>query len=273
MTAPTNLYITPAYWNPTQADKDKAQLWKDVGWAYDCAHSGDFSETVPVLLDWAVHNETLVNWEAKLIMTFKGQLFLESYLMLPDELKMPEFPDWVYDVYLPGALTLWKENNNQGAWGLLGRTLANIVLGYDQQVCIDRYYQIISKATDNTGCLYIETLRTNSGMWYSYFFLAPLLRVAQLLPVEQYMLTPALEWLWQYVQHPETWPYKLAPVWTPKGMWQRLVHPCASQVELPRKDDWPANLYWVAGKMFNRPDWQYWGNPPRYWTNIFRFGD
>ena len=272
MTAPTNLYIAPAYLFPKQSDKDKAQLWQDAGWAYDCAYQGRPELTTPILYNWAVNNKKLVNWEAKLVMTFKGQLFLDAYLMLPSGYQPKEFPTWVQNVYLPGAMTVYPENNNRGAWGLLGSVLSNKILGYPQELNTFRYYEIISNNTNDDGLVKDGPERTNSGMWYSYFFIAPLLKVAQILPVEKYMLKPALDWLWKYVQNPETWPYKPAPIWTPKGIYQRLFQACAAKVELPRKDDWPANLYWVAGDMFEQPEWKQWGNPPRYWTNIFRFG-
>jgi len=277
MTAPAHLYITPAYLNPAQADKDKAQLQQDSLWAYDQAWLGPdlwVEDPRHQLLDWATNNKSLVNMEANLVMSFKGQLFLEAYRLLTARWELPRIPEfeaWVKNVYRPGAEAIYPRYSNWGAWGLLGCTLSDIILKWDRSSNIFRFNQLISKATDDHGALWIEEGRTNSGIWYSYFTIAPILRVAQLLPVDKYMLYDPLCWLWQYVVNPQSWPYK------PKtGIWgfiQNIFKPHASQLELPRKDDWPANLYYVAGLIFDRVDWRTWGQPPPYkGTNIFRHG-
>jgi hypothetical protein len=268
LTAPERLYITPAYLDPAQAQKDKAQLEVDSLWAYDRTVDGYADTAIAILDDWATHNKVLVNHEAKLIMTFKGILFLEVYLLLG---KPESFPSWVEKVYRPGAQALYSEQNNQGAWGLLGCAMSDVILGRPTGTHLYRYAEFISKATDDVGKMKIEILRTNSGMWYSYFALLPLLRTAILLDADEWMLFPALKWLWQYVEHPETWPYKLKPGL--RGWIQRMIHPCALDVELPRKDDWPANLYYVASTIFNRPEWAAWGDPPPYrGVHLFRRG-
>lgn len=275
MSAPERLYLTPAYspFNHGQSDAVRNQLWQDAAWAYDSAYEGNYEAAVVPLKDWGINNKTLVNYEAKLVVCFKASLMAEAYRMLPSGMKPSVFRDWIWKVYLSQAvLSVYGEWNNRGAWGLLGRVLANDILGLDQRECMDRFDEIIAGNTEDDGLVKDGPERTNSGMWYSYFFLAPLLRVAQLLPVEKYMLYTPISWFWEYVEHPETWPYKPAPWWTPQGAYQRLFQACAKDVELPRKNDWPGDLYYVAGKEFNHPEWVTWGTGPKYWTNIFRYG-
>jgi len=277
MTAPTNLFITPAYLNPAQSERDKAQLWQDCAWAYDQAFLGPshwVQDPQNILSDWADHNKSLVNTEACLVMTYKGQLFLEAYLLLINRWgfqRMKNFEDWVASVFRGGAAMIYSRYSNWGAWGLLGCTLADTILGKSLVPHSNRFNELISKATDDHGALWIEAERTNSGMWYSYFCLAPMLRVAQLLPVDKWMLYDPLCWLWQYVLDPQSWPYK-----PKKGFWgfiQNIFKPHASKLELPKKNDWPGDLYHVAGIEFERNDWRDWGTGPPYWTDIFRHGE
>lgn len=277
MTAPERLYLDPAYglFSPSKASQEaEAQLWQDAGWCYDQAWLGPEKwPATPILVDWATHNKVLVNKEAKLVMTFKGQLFLESFLLLPNKPK--EFPNWVATVYRPGAKSQWDNErwSNRAAWGLLGLVLSDLILGLPLAEHERNFTLFVSQMTDSRGVMVEEIKRTNSGMWYSAFCLSALLRVAQLLPnTNKYLLLPPLNWLWNYTLHPETWPYKLAPIWTPKGIYQRLFYACAKEVELPRKNDWPANLFHVAGKEFNCPEWTTWGTGPPYWTDNFRHG-
>ncbi len=276
MTAPERLYITPAYLDPVQADRDKLQLTQDTMWAYDRASDGYFETTRDILDDWATNNKVLVNHEAKLLMAFKAILFLEAFLLVDDGSHYPEaekgrFKAWVEKVYRPGAQALYSEQNNQGAWGLLGCAMADVILGRPTGKHIYRYVEFISQATDDVGKMKTEILRSNSGMYYSYFALLPLLRLAILLDADEWMLLPPLKWLWQYVEHPDTWPYKLKPGL--RGLIQRMVHPCALQVELPRSNDWPAPLFRVAGRMFAITDWENWGDPPPWMgVHLFRRG-
>lgn len=60
---------------------------------------------------------------------------------------------------------------------------------------------------------------------------------------------------------------------TPQGIWERLFHASARELEHPRRDDWPANLFYVAGQFFDRPEWTAWGQPPPYGgVHLFRRG-
>jgi hypothetical protein len=268
---PEKLYITPAYTGGDQGTLDKKPLERDAWDCWDRYSAGDVKGAMSLLLDWT-QCRVLLNDEAKLVMTYKGQLFLDVYRRLG--VHCPGFVDWVRTVYRPGAESVYYEKNNRGAWGLLGCALADRILNRPMLPHIYRYYHLIAGATDNENRLYIECKRTNSGMWYSYFFLAPLLRVSQIIPTDPWMLYGALDWLWQYILNPDSWPYR--PKTGIAGWIQSKLYPHATELERPRKNDWPGNLYQVAGKIFGRGDWSNWAEsswrPPFPGVNIFRDG-
>jgi hypothetical protein len=149
---PETLYITPAYWDPAANDRDKAQLQADSLWCYDRALAGDWQEVSRIVRNWALINKGCANREAKLVLTFKGQLFLEAYL-LGGGRDHDVFPAWVAKVFRPSAREFYGEGNNQGAWGLLGCILADLVLGNDVQRHAGRFYEYVSAATDGWPAL------------------------------------------------------------------------------------------------------------------------
>jgi len=263
---PKELYITPAYYNPEKCSRDKAQLQMDAWACWDLYAAGHHSAALDRLLAWT-DCQKLVNHEAKLVMTFKGQLFLDVYQRVG--VHMPIFEEWVAHVYRPGAYEFYRENNNLGAWGLLGCSLADSILNQPMLPHVHRFYTYIVDATDKDARMKYEIKRTNSGIWYSYFALAPLLRAAQVLDTEHWMLYRPLDWLWQYMKDPDSWPYR--PKKGIAGFIQNMMHPHAKELERPRPNDWGGNLYWEAGSIFGRFDWRTWSaGPPFYGVNIFR---
>ena len=268
---PRRLFITPYYDDPERSELERMQLTLDSWACYDAAVAGNYDRTLEIILSWMSCLEC-VNDEAKLVMLIKGQLFLEAFLLLPKALQedtTTAFEFWLKHVYHKCVSRFWKASNNRGAWAILGFALECKV--FDLRLSNYRWNMFISQATNSNGKLWIEAKRTNSGMWYSYYTLAPLLRASQLLTVNKYMLRPALDWLFFYVKNPDLWPFK--PQRGPIGWLQRWWHPCADFREDPQPRGWPHNLYHVAGKMFKRDDWLQWGGEPPYeGVNIFRHG-
>jgi hypothetical protein len=270
MNVPEILTIVPAYLSSVK-DANKELLESDAWASYDSITGDACAKYMAraTMIDWT-NCRGFGNREAMFVMTYKGQLFLTTYLELREYI--PAFEEWVEKVFRPAAHTFYYEDNNQGAWGLLGCVLADRILHRPTLDHVKRFYDYVSKATDIDGTMKYEILRTNSGMWYSYFALTPLLRVTQLIDVDPWLLFGPIRWLFKYVEEPATWPYKLGPWWM---RWaQKMIHPCADEVELPRKDNWPADLYHVAGNMFGMAAFRDWGNPPPYLgVNIFRRGE
>jgi len=270
MKIPDRLYITPYYKDPAQNEKDQAPLEYWAALAYDEARWKDPLEAQDILGRWGRTCLEVVNPEAEFALTYWGSLFLEAYLLMdPREWNSEEFLIWVNRVYRVCAWKSYYKTNNHGSWGILGTVLAYKVLGWDDWSCRSRFAEHVMDSSDDNGVMVQEIKRTNSGMRYSYFSLAPMLRTCQLLDAPGYaeVLRKPLAWLFQYCLAPETWPHKL-----PKGIrgwvWRKL-YPCEDEVVLPRQDNEPGNLYYEAGKYLDVPEWVAWAKPP-FWTNIFR---
>jgi hypothetical protein len=281
MTAPDIFRVADAYDNPEQAIIDKALIQQDAWGCYDAAIRGDYQEAQKILLDWALHCREVQGKESRLVMSFKGQLFLESWLIMKDmDWNKMVFPPWVYTVFRPCAESIYWEGNNQGAWGILGCVLSDMVLNKGK-VSIRRYDRIsewLDDAIAPDGTMKIEILRTNSGMWYSYFALAPILRACQLTRHPRIDdLRKPLAWLFNYCLNPDSWPYKPRQYfWWLFPRLQRKIHPYEDKVDIPRDNDWAGSLYSEAGRYFNVPEWSAWAkpwpnDPPYPGVNIFRW--
>lgn len=254
---PAYLYVTPYYKNPIQHREDKAQLKEDAFFAFDNALTKP-DEVAALLRAWAGQCGLPANAEGRLALVEYGHLFLEAYLRLEsDAWTRGLFRSWVRYVYGPCAKIEAGFMNNRGSWGHLGLALSDWVLGriFDTERLDDHMVY----SWDEKGTMIREVARTNSGLWYSYFSLAPMLRACQVVnhPKIENLLKP-LSWLWSYcLLSPSvlerTWPYKL-----PNGLFGnawRWLYPCADKLELPSQNDWPANLFAAAGEQFNVRRW------------------
>lgn len=264
MSIPERFYVTPYYKNRTQHDLDTAPLFRDSHRAYDV-------QRTDIIQAWALGCSEVVNKEAKFTMTFMGHLFLETYLSTDtDSWNSGVFPPWVEYVYKPCAETFYWKANNQGSWGILGCILSDIVLGRDCKRHEQRIAQHMSYSWDELGVMTQAVKRTNSGIWYSYFSLAPLLRACHLLksPLIEYLKVP-LRWLFHYTLFPDKWPYR--PRTGILGWLQRMLYPHSDKLELPRRNDWPANLFLAAGQHFGEQEWiDYAQRPFNEGIHIFR---
>jgi hypothetical protein len=270
MVIPGRLYITPYYRDAVQNEKDQAPLEHYAALAYDEARWGDPREAQDILGRWGRTCLEVVNAEAEFAMTYWGQLFLEAYLLMdPREWDSEPFIIWVDRVYRPCAWKAYYKYNNHGSWGILGTALAYKVLGWDTHSIHSRLVEHISNNVSDSGVMIHEIKRTNSGMWYSYFSLAPMLRACQVLNVPGFaeLLRKPLAWLFGYCQAPETWPYRLPGGF--RGWITKMLYPCADEVEIPKPDNWPGNLYYAAGRYLEVPEWAAWAPPPS-WNEIFR---
>jgi len=270
MRIPDRLYITPYYKDPVQNEIDQAPLEHYAALAYDEARWKDPLEAQDILGRWGRTCLEVVNSEAKFAMVYWGSLFLEAYLLMdPVEWNSEEFLIWVDRVYRPCALESYYKTNNHGSWGILGTVLADLVLGKYIGPHQLRLAEHIQGNIESDGSMPREDRRTNSGPWYRYFSLAPMLRSCQLLGSTGYaeMLRPALVNYFQYCLNPESWPYRLPG--GIRGWFWRKLYPCADELEIPKPDNWPGNLYLAAGRELDVPEWIAWAKPP-FWMNIYR---
>jgi hypothetical protein len=231
------------------------------------------------LLHWALNMREAKGKESKFVLVYEGHKFLDAMDYLEGYGVYGEFPPWLATIYLPIARKIaFTNKNNHGAWGWCAFLRAKRHLNQPISPYLDSLISHIKNAISPDGSMPYEIRRTNSGMWYVYFALAPYARVMfDFLKYEEvdlfYMLEPALDWYFEYCKNPDSWPYRL-----PKSGFLRWLYkifwPCSDEMLVPRPYDWPANLLeQLATRVFNRPDWLSWIEPPVMagGLNIFKY--
>ena len=136
------------------------------------------------------------------------------------------FKNWIRTVYLKEATDPIKDrNNNWGDWGTFGAVTADYYLddaaGFSAETA--RLQHHIDQALGPDGHLPDETARGPSGIWYTYFALAPMTAAARVVkdgggpdlfqwtsPTGK-RLKSALDYLLAGVQNPGSWPHAPNP--------------------------------------------------------------
>jgi len=254
---PDKLYVTPYYKNKYEYEASVHKLRTDAHKAYDAAFHRDVDTAANILLAWSLRCSEAVNFEAKLHLVWMGHLFLEASLLMPeDEWNSGVFAPWVDLVYREAVQSVYWDDDNKGSWGILGAILTDLVTKGAYFSHIDRLLRHMSQSWEDDGTLVHEVKRTNSGIWYSYFSLAPMFRACDLLSYEGVgpeMLLAPLNFLWTYTRFPNKWPYRLPRGFM--GWFWKLLYPCSDKLEMPNPKDWPANLLLEAGKKLGIQKW------------------
>jgi hypothetical protein len=285
-------FDVPAYYADEEAHTAAKRCLADDGGAayalalaYQLAEDDEertmFADRAVAILDaWASVNESVSGADGNLVMMYKGiHLLYAADLVLRyegwSETGREAFLGWVRGVFLPSAEAEKNDRNNHGDWGTLGAVAGAAILGDTAGVSteLERIRTRIGERISPSGELPEENYRTNSGMWYTYFALAPMTAGIQVgrnvlgvdlfgyVSPEGRSIRLALDRLFLYCLDPGTWPYELPP--GPAGEIWRLLYPCADEVELPLPYDWPANLYEVMSSVYSVPEWEAWVAPYR----------
>lgn len=237
-------------------------------------------KTETFLLTWALNFNDVKNHEALLYMVYKGHKFLTAYDHITEyNWNRVPFQIWIDSIYKGLAEKLIKMPNNQGSWGWLGFIHSLVITERPLRPYLDKFVNHIKTNIDyNTGEMVLEVKRTNSGMWYSYFSLAPMLMTCAIFRryLEEDLLLliePALDWLFKFCLNPDSWPHR--PARGLLGKIQRLMYPCSNNLQIPMSFNWPGNMYEIASWLFyHKPEWEEWINPSRPLMqvgNIFRY--
>lgn len=235
--------MQPLVWD-SQAALATALAWRltgNIAYADHCAQ---------VLTAWFTTLKEVQGFDSNLALVTKGLAFLEAWEHLVHySWDGGPMVNLVKNLYYPAAQALISHPNNPGAWGWCGLIMADRFCGKDLLPRVDGFLGHLEKAVNlDTGDLWREDRRTNSGLWYTSWALEAytkgLFLFQQLLSQDFfYLLWPAYQRLAEFVLHPETWPHPLPH--GPWGLWGKLwqlCFPCAGALELPVPGRWPSGL-------------------------------
>lgn len=284
--APTSLYIPPYYSNQTGNYLAKKILEEQTSaslyWAlkYKLDNDDEVGRLASTYLTkWALTMNEIENAEASLAMVMEGNKFLQARFYLSEfDWNKDIFDIWIRDIYQPAAHKLMTYPNNKGAWGWLGWLRSNRIQNISVIPFIGGLSDHFHDATNQSGVMIYEILRTNSGMWYVNFALEAYIQAlfdywffdnADLFP----LIEKTLDWYFQFCIEPEQWPYRLPR--NPIFRWiTQKMYPCSDTLELPRSTDWPAHILDLCSVyMFNKPEWEAWIHRPMTagGLNIFKY--
>jgi len=280
-------FHVPAYYQDEEGhEAAKQNLAGDAYAAYALALAGQltgneddrrtYAEKSIELLDaWAFTNVEVSGADGDLVMMYKGVMLLYAADLLWNHDAWPRdhrerFSGWVQAVFARSAEEIKDDDNNHGDWGTLGAMAAAALLENRGavQVEIDRIKARIDGNIDAFGELPEENLRTNSGMWYTYFALASMTAAVQIAlnttgeNLYDYVsprgrsIRLALDRHFYYCLYPDRWPYE--PPGGLAGILYRLLYPCADEVEIPTPGSWPGNLFEIMSHVYGEAGWESW---------------
>ncbi|MBI4837237.1 MAG: alginate lyase family protein [Candidatus Portnoybacteria bacterium] len=217
---------------------------------------------------WSSNCREAKSGESKLYLVYGGFRFLRAYQYLENfDWNRGPFKVWLQHVYRPAAEEIKKSANNWGSWGHLGCIMTDSILApefLDRDA--DDLEAHIKRSIGPNGILVYETKRTLAGIWYSYFSLAPMFRAAMELDRHgsknlYSLILPGFDWFFRYCVDPDSWPYRPLPGFL--GEIQKQIWPHAGYLQKPYvKNGWPAHLLETAARVYDRPQWLQWVQPP-----------
>ncbi|AFH61854.1 alginate lyase family protein [Paenibacillus caseinilyticus] len=184
-----------------------------------------------ILNDWAFRNTAVSGTDGPLVMTYSGVGFIHAAELLRDysgwsEADKTAFSNWLTNVYLARAANPIKtRSNNWGDWGIYGAMAAYYYK--DDPVLLNAEITRLKNKIDSSiaadGSMPHEAGRGASGLWYTYFALAPMTAAAQIAKeaagIDLFQWTSpggrtikqALDYLLFYMNRPDQWPYGANP--------------------------------------------------------------
>jgi hypothetical protein len=260
--AVSTFYVPGYYSNSTAHMKASAILQDDVKAAFMSAVAYVFTGTasygdkaIEILNNWAYTNTDIGGDDSTLVMSYAGVGFIQTAELMNSysgwlAADKKKFRGWVSTVFLNKVANKNKNlTNNWGAWGVFDAISAYRYLDDSKNVTnsISLLQSKIDKQIALDGSLPEEVSRGAEGLWYSYFYLAPLTAAAQIaldtegidlfnwISPQGKTIKSALDFLLYYSQHPAKWPFYANP-----------KMPSASEA-------WPYNLFEAMSNYYPDP--------------------
>lgn len=287
----TEDFDVPAYYRDPQGSMAAKQALSDdaaAAYALALAYQLDPTEqrvrfaakAVELLEAWARTNRRVSGGDGDLVLCYAGLPMVLAADLLSDHdgWSAPgrmAFQGWVKGVFCGSADRIKGKPSNWGAWGTCAAVAVAHLLD-DRDAVAAETEALKSRIADTiapNGELPHENRRTNSGMWYTYFALAPTTVAAQIIlnatgtdlftyqAPDGRPLRQALDRLFAYSQQPEQWPYRLPPGL--RGRLWRTFYPAADHVLIPTATSWPGNLFEAMATVYREPAWDEWLGPHR----------
>ena len=274
------------YADPQASQAAKECLRQDALAAYALALGYQLADTsakrhqyavkaIAFLDAWATVNTSISGADGDLVAMYAGVplLYAADLVMNADDwapARRSAFTTWASTVFRQSADDIKDRSNNWGAWGTLGAMASAALVGNTSTVAgeIDRTKLRIENSIAANGELPEENLRTNSGIWYTYFALTSMTAAAQIarnvsgVDLFGYAapngrnIRMALDRHFIYAVHPDQWPYPL-PDGLEGELWQ-VLYPCADELEMPTVTGWPGSLFEMMSDVYQVPAWRDW---------------
>jgi hypothetical protein len=183
-------------------------------------------------------------------------VFAAKYLkseMSPEEIST--ISQWINKIFIPSCeyltKSIWHRTSNHGAWGLLGLAAAYDFLGNQSEInkisskVLSHiksatkqpwYTKVFGKYTSGKSEYWVENIRTKSGLYYTYYHTAPILKLVEILSSNGINVTsiadsikPIIDQLYLYATDTETWPYMKQSGIPGIKQLQQLIFPSAKE--------------------------------------------
>lgn len=255
-----------------------------LGLAYQLAGGGErknYAAKCAEILDaWATTNTTISGFDGKLVTAYAGVLFVIAADLIWDydgwgQESRTNFMRWTREVYLVNVNGSKRRANNHGAWGEFASIAAAHLLDDHELMASDTELlkKRIAETIDKNGELPHENKRTNNGMWYTYFALAPMTASANIIRnatgVDLFHYTApngrnikmALDRHFEYCMAPEKWPYDKPD--GPMSGYYNMLYPSGDKVKIPSPSSWPNNMLEPMAAEYGEKQWAEWIAPYR----------
>lgn len=279
-------YNVPGYYQDKEGHRAAKKPLDETG---DAAYSlallyhftGDFkyaTKAAELVTTWGTKNKSISGTDGRLTMMYLGiHLLLAADLIMDYQgwsvTDKQTFLAWLSNVFVPATQSIRSADatkdhrfTNWGAWSYLGAVSAASLLNNKQMLAqeTENIKLYISNAIASNGELPEENKRKKSGMWYTYFALAPITAAIYVIKnnggedLFKYQspngrsVKLALDKLFTYCLNPNSWPYMSG------GFIDDLLNPSSSELEVPKPNDWPGNLYEAMSKIYGEGSWENW---------------